>query len=225
METFKSTTEWLRAPEVSPGISTARESLGVMLGAADWYAQEARLEELLEFLNEPVQQRLAAELAQAVSDYDRESWTFAVMTAYRYGEPVSDENYGMDYRYDKLLGAYEWEDPRSPGTWLSQEEADLLAAQWARDDPAAAAEAAWDPAAEWDENWGMFYRLDPDGTYRYAHAAAPGAVESGPDGRWLTYEEAAAARVDDEELTGEQLERALRALFEIPDDQPIVIIP
>ena len=37
-----------------------------------------------------------------------------------------------------------------------------------------------------------------------------------------------AAREDedeDEELTGEELERALRALFEIPDDQPIVIIP
>jgi hypothetical protein len=192
MATFMRSTEWLRALEVSPGVSVARESLGVMFGASDWFVQDALLEELLAFLNDPAQSVLMAQLDRADSEDEREGWSSAVMMAYRYTEPVMDENYGMSYRYDKLQGVYEWENPQDPGTWLSQEEADRLMVAWAEAYSNEAADAALESVAAWDENWGMFYRLGADGSYQYAHARQPGVAESGPGDDWLTYEQAVA---------------------------------
>lgn len=186
MGTFLSETEWLREPQVGQDLSVARQWLGTRLGSDDWYTQDATLEQLLTFLNsDPV---LLAGLASAESD--PAGWVYSVAAAYRYSEPVMDENYGMAYRYDKLDGVYEWEHPENPGTWLCQEEADQLMTEWAQGDAQGAADAASESAAEWDENWAMFYKFTADGAYYYAHARQPGVPESGCSEAWLTYEQA-----------------------------------
>lgn len=58
-------------------------------------------------------------------------------------------------------------------------------------------------------------------------ASLPGTLEVdvSPAAGAVGPELPAAVAGEDEELEGEQLEQQLRALFEIPPDQPIVIIP
>ena len=109
----------------------------------------------------------------------------------RYSEATWDENYGLRYRYDKRDEVYQWYDEDN-GTWNSQDWADQYAARHASQAAAAAAPGA-EPqavsAAEWDENWQMFYRIGPGGAYQYADAVIPGNASSGSSEVWLSYEQ------------------------------------
>jgi hypothetical protein len=98
----------------------------------------------------------------------------------RYDEPAFDDNYGLGYRYDKRDQVYEWLDEQN-GTWNTQEWAD----EYARD-------RSKQLEATWDENWQMFYRIGPGGTYEYADPIMPGDAASGHKEEWLSYEQVMA---------------------------------
>ncbi|GGN16224.1 hypothetical protein [Streptomyces fuscichromogenes] len=103
----------------------------------------------------------------------------------RYLEPARDDSYGLDCRYDRRDGVYEWYDEAS-GTWEDQAWADEYTARG--DD--GTGNAADRSEAVWDDNWRMFYRLDLDGVYQYADARSPGDQPSGCGDVWLTAEQA-----------------------------------
>jgi hypothetical protein len=103
----------------------------------------------------------------------------------RYSEPAQDENYHLDYRFDRRDKVYEWYDEAGKA-WRDQTWADLAAA--ARHTASPEAPGAG-PAAEWDENWGMFYRVGPGGVYEFADAVAPGDQSSGCGTVWLSHEQ------------------------------------
>ncbi|MFJ9561498.1 hypothetical protein ACIRQQ_15845 [Streptomyces fuscichromogenes] len=98
----------------------------------------------------------------------------------RYTEPTHRHDYGLDCRYDRLDAVYQWYDETTT-TWQDQ--------AWADEN---AARADLEPA--WDGERRVFYRLDRDGSYRYADARTPGKESSGCGEVWLT-EEQAQARV------------------------------
>ena len=112
----------------------------------------------------------------------------------RYSDPTWDDNYGLSYRHDKRDEVYEWYDEQN-GTWNDQSWADMYAASRSAE-AAAAGGAGAEPqapsAAEWDENWQMFYRIGPNGTYEYADAVVPRVESSGSSEVWLTYDQVAA---------------------------------
>jgi hypothetical protein len=113
----------------------------------------------------------------------------------RYTERERDENYGLDRRYDRTGGVYEWYD-EAEGTWKDQAWADArlasaiaAAAQPTADTPAA---AQADAPPEWDESWTMFYRVASGGAYEFADAVTPGDRSSGCGDVWLSQEEVLA---------------------------------
>ncbi|WP_042381213.1 hypothetical protein [Streptacidiphilus melanogenes] len=101
----------------------------------------------------------------------------------RYTEPMRDDGYGLDCRYDWRDGVYEWRD-ETTGRWRDQEWADRRSAP-ARPDSTAAGDG--EPDAYWDANLRMFYRILPDGSYEYADAVAAGDESSGCGDRWLSH--------------------------------------
>lgn len=111
----------------------------------------------------------------------------------RYTERATDENYGLDYRYDRTDLVYEWFD-KAQGMWNDQTWADLYAARRRADvtptpDAVTAAATAPDENPEWDENWAMFYRIGPGGVYEFADAVTPGESASGCSDVWLSNEQ------------------------------------
>jgi hypothetical protein len=120
----------------------------------------------------------------------------------RYTEPSRQESYGLDCRYDRTNGVYEWYD-EAAGTWNDQAWADQRAAQG----PAsvsgsgataglaeAATAATTGPTPEWDDSWAMFYRAGPGGAYEFADAVTPGERASGCGGVWLSQDQVAQRR-------------------------------
>ena len=105
----------------------------------------------------------------------------------RYAEVERDENYGLDYRYDRKDSVYEWYD-EAEGTWRDQAWADLDVARRHERGPAAE-KGGGGAAPEWDENWNMFYRVGPGGVYEFADAVQPGAQASGCGDVWLSHEQ------------------------------------
>ncbi|MEU9130623.1 hypothetical protein AB0D08_21405 [Kitasatospora sp. NPDC048540] len=114
---------------------------------------------------------------------DADDWT--TYDRRRYAEPVRDDAYGLDYRYDRRDEAYEWYDEESQ-TWNDQTWADLYAAR--RHDPGSQTPVEHAEAL-WDENWQMFYRIGPGGVYEFADAVARGERSSGPGEIWLSHEQ------------------------------------
>ncbi|MEZ0090784.1 hypothetical protein [Streptacidiphilus sp. EB129] len=110
----------------------------------------------------------------------------------RYAEPVRDENYGLDYRYDNRDQVYEWHD-EATGTWRDQAWADGLVAG----DEAPGGENSETTEPGWDENWSMFYRIGPGGTYEFADAVTPGDRSSGCGDGWLSQEQVLARDAQD----------------------------
>jgi hypothetical protein len=106
----------------------------------------------------------------------------------RYSEPTMDDNYGLNYRYDKRDEIYEWYDEPN-GTWNDQAWADQYAASGSAQAAAAGAGSQAASAAAWDENWQMFYRIGPGGAYEYADAVVPGDESSGSSEIWLSHEQ------------------------------------
>ena len=110
----------------------------------------------------------------------------------RYSEPARHDGYGLTYRYDNHGAVYEWFDEAGQ-TWQDQAWADQRAAGGPDSTlHAPAADAPAGPAATWDENWKMFYRVEPDGTYQFADALTPGDKASGCGHTWLSQEQVVA---------------------------------
>lgn len=118
----------------------------------------------------------------------------------RYSEAAKDDNYGLTYRYDHHGGVYEWFDEGGQ-TWRDQVWADQQHAagghgsaggQGTAGAQAPAASAHTAPAATWDENWKMFYRVNTSGAYQFADAVTPGVEASGCGDTWLSQEQVAA---------------------------------
>jgi hypothetical protein len=195
---FIGSTPWLRGSdehgeELSPDAYAVREQLGLLLGSPDWYlGEDGTLVTMLEVL-EQANTGLLDELVQACGDEAAGvGLLWAIFSSYRFDVPVWDENYGLFYRYDKLTGEYEWASEADSAAWMSQAEADAQMAAWAEASQAEAAQYAAESVAEWDENWGMFYRLGATGAYEYAHAVRPFDKDSGCGGNWLTEAQASA---------------------------------
>jgi hypothetical protein len=128
----------------------------------------------------------------------------------RYDDPVWDDNYGLSYRYDKRDEVYEWYDEPN-GTWNDQAWADQQAASGPGQDAAAGAGSQPASAAEWDENWQMFYRIGPDGQYQYAYPRVSGDASSGSSEVWLSYDQVmtGAAPAPAGQETGQEAEVAM----------------
>jgi hypothetical protein len=113
----------------------------------------------------------------------------------RYTERERDENYGLDRRYDRTGGLYEWYD-EAEGTWKDQAWADarVASAKEAAEQPSAdtPVEAPTKAPPEWDESWTMFYRVGPSGAYEFADAVTPGDRFSGCGDVWLSQDQVLA---------------------------------
>jgi hypothetical protein len=206
-------TEWLKAEAAGMGVAAAREEIGAHWGwGTGWYASDGYLIQLFAFLNDPAtplhtgdgrsRADLLAELAYAAGEDRQAAWLATVgrevywsAPENRYGPPEFSEPHGMNYRYDKLRQVYEWEDPRQPGTWISQQEADAQVIAWQQAPEQAGAGKAENAgeagfsAAVWDENWQMLYRVGPGGVYEYAYSDDHATIRPGTS--WLSYDEAA----------------------------------
>ncbi|MFI9274105.1 hypothetical protein ACIGXM_25865 [Kitasatospora sp. NPDC052896] len=129
----------------------------------------------------------------------------------RYSEPARDDDY--DHR-DRV---YQWYDEENQ-SWNDQTWADLYAAR----KHAAAGETdtgetdAGEAEPEWDENWGMFYRIGPGGVYEFADAVRPGERSSGCGPVWLSHEQVLARDAQQEaaESLHDSLLTAVDSAFE-----------
>ena len=137
----------------------------------------------------------------------------------RYSVPTRDDNYGLDYRYDRTGAVYEWYD-EAAGTWNDQAWADLHLANSRTSTPAG---PDAEPAVEWDENWEMFYRVSPAGVYEFADAKNPGERSSGCGDVWLSQEDVlkrnssapvAEPQVDTPEALRAQVRATVASVFE-----------
>jgi hypothetical protein len=108
----------------------------------------------------------------------------------RYSEPTRNDAYGLDCRFDRTLHVYEWYDEATEA-WNDQTWADR---QVARTRGPASGASAGGPAAEWDENWAMFYRANPGGAYEFADAVIPGERSSGCGEVWQSSEQVLGRR-------------------------------
>jgi hypothetical protein len=213
LDTFKGMA-WLTEATENSRINEAREKIGSTWGmSGDWYSQEDNVEALFGFLNadKPMHaedgllaQNSRPELLDRMDGLpddgvdEQAAWLEAVtseiywvdfwsISGNRYEEPEFSDAYGMNYRYDKLCEVYEWNtDPGGPpDSWLSQEQADQIAAAHQEQ---LADDGASGSAAVWDSNWEMFYKLDGSGVYHYAHSSD--GTSNGEPGEWLSYAQA-----------------------------------
>jgi hypothetical protein len=195
-------TQWLKEDTGDTGIYNAREGISAHFGWEDsnWYKSVERQTELFEWLNseetqllDPSQTRKALldKLGSISEEAEREPWITTVerevfwsVPENRYLPPDWSSDYEMNYRYDRLLEVYEWEDPgTAPGIWMSQEQADAQMRAWQQREGAQYEYSA----AVWDENLEMLYRTNQEGVYEYAYS--DDTVNVRPGTQWLTYEQ------------------------------------
>ena len=98
---------------------------------------------------------------------------------------VAEHHAGADarYRLNYVTSTYEWEDPQSPGRWVSEAEFSALRADGGPGDAAQFSEPTY------DGNYRMWYRYDHNtGAYQYAE----GVPESAPDATAIWMDQATA---------------------------------
>ena len=117
---------------------------------------------------------------------DREQWMTQdeADLRRRYSSPQMDVTAGARYRLNYATGGYEWEDPRSPGRWLSEAEFTALRRPEAEN---AVPEQFSEP--RFDDNYGMWYRY---GRNAQAYQYAEGVPETTPDDAAVWMDQAAA---------------------------------
>lgn len=176
----------LTGPEADPGVFidwflpvlNAWEELGTQVGPGEVGLQNPNWDGTpgTEFYryNEATQEYSYADRSDSVDWLSYEQC--------RYSEPVRDENYGLEYRYDNKDQVYEWHD-EATGTWKDQAWADQFATH---------GEASSTGEPGWDEDRSMFYRVGADSAYEFADALTPGDRLSGCGDLWLSHEQVLA---------------------------------
>jgi hypothetical protein len=188
-------TQWLRERDADTSIAYYRDMIGKYNGwEAEWYEDEDRLKEFYQGFQ--ADSGVTSELDDLgeVDDSQRAEWLMGA-TGAMHQAPEFDENYGMWYRYNNITGEYWWhqgeaDQPPEPGSeeWVDQGTADQIMQEWQAGQASQEEAATGSPAATWDENWNMFYRLNDDGVYQYAFSTTSDA-NGEPRETWYSYED------------------------------------
>jgi len=199
---FERFMSWFAEPGVADRNSNVSDMLAAQFGDMGWAANQGSADTYREIMSRRLVDTvdggsLLAEFTDRlgpdggdVAAAELVDWLADQMTANGWAEhtvPEQDGASGAWYRYDLVYGVYQWEDPRTPGAWLSQEEYSALQVG------GRAEEGERYSAPAFDDNSYLWYRYDHSlKTYEWAESD-PSAEPADP-AAWTSEAEAAQRR-------------------------------
>lgn len=199
---FEQFMSWFAEPGVADRNNNVADMLAAQFGDMGWAANQSSADTYRDIMSRRLAdtvdgQSLLAEFTGRLSPDGGDvaaaelvDWLADQMTANGWAEhtvPEQDGASGAWYRYDLVYGVYQWEDPRTPGAWLSQEEYSALQVGGRTEDG-----ERYSPAV-FDDHSYLWYRYD-HGFKTYEWAESDPATEPDPAGAWMSEADAAQQR-------------------------------
>ena len=198
---------WFADPDIAGRNSDVADMLAAQFGDVGWAVSESSMETYKDVMarrladttdGQPLLAEFKEQFAQGGGDKAAAGlvdWLADKMAVNGWADhtvPEYDPASGAWYRYDLVSGVYEWEDPHTPGSWLSHEESSALQVD------GDVAEHERYSAPEFDAESQHWYRYD-HATDTYQWAAGDQAAEPDP-AAWASAAEAAQYSADADQL-------------------------